>query len=117
MKKTENDISADDGSPTMIVGSPAMLDASPFDDGSVVLVTESDLDGYDESYESGVVGKNILAESNLACRFQFVSQAAVARLSCLWVRSQTGQKVSQKKLESSMTSSQLQSIGVDIHVY
>lgn len=116
LKKTENDISVVDRSPIAILGSPATFDPSAFDDGSVVLVTESDLDGYDESHESGVVGKNTMAELKIACRFQFVSQAAVARLSCLWVRSQTGEKVS-KKLGSSMTSSQLQSIGVDIRVY
>ncbi|KAL3516876.1 hypothetical protein ACH5RR_023778 [Cinchona calisaya] len=117
VKKTENDITTGDSLPTIVAGSPTSLDPSAFDDGSVVLVTESDLDGYDEIYELDLAGKNMLAESNLACRLQFVSQAAVARLSCLWLRSQAGQRVSLKKLESSMTSSQLKSIGVDIHVY
>lgn len=54
----------------------------PFDDGSVVLVKESDLEGYKESF----VGNKILAEFSLVCRAQFASQAAMARLSCLWLR-------------------------------
>ncbi|KAL4567207.1 hypothetical protein LXL04_022783 [Taraxacum kok-saghyz] len=52
----------------------------PFDDASMVMVKESDLEGYKES----IVGNKILAE---LCRAQFVtSQAAMARLSWLWVR-------------------------------
>ncbi|XP_023746992.1 phosphatidylglycerophosphate phosphatase PTPMT2 isoform X1 [Lactuca sativa] len=53
----------------------------PFDDASMVLVKKSDLEGYKEGY----FGNKILAE---LCRAQFVShsQAAMARLSCLWVR-------------------------------
>lgn len=114
MKETENSIFTNYSLSMRIVSLPA---PSVFDDGSVVLVTESDLDGYDESHESEAVGKNRLDESNLACRFQFASQAAIARLSFLWLRCQTSPKVSRKKLKSSTTSSELESIGVDIRVY
>lgn len=54
-------------------------DLEPFDDASMVLVKASDLEGYKESF----VGNKILAE---LCRAQFASQAAMARLSWLWVR-------------------------------
>ncbi|KAL3537061.1 hypothetical protein ACH5RR_000427 [Cinchona calisaya] len=118
VKKTENDdIVMNDNSSTRIIGLPAAHDASVFDDGSIVLVTESDLDGYDESQAPCVAGRNVLAKTNLTCRFQFASQAAVTRLSSLWLRSQTRPKVSWKKLRSSMTSSHLKSTGFDIHVY
>lgn len=77
-----------------------------FDENSLVLITESDLDGYEENRESG---QNIQSELKLACRVQFASQAAMARLSCLWLRCHTGQKVSRNEMQSS--------VGVDIHVY
>ncbi|XP_077236678.1 phosphotyrosine protein phosphatases superfamily protein [Tasmannia lanceolata] len=55
------------------------LKLMPFDDSSVVLVTESDLDGFNKSRE-------IWAELSLVYRVQFAGQAALARLSCLWLR-------------------------------
>lgn len=94
------------------------IDPAAFDDCSMVLVSESDLEGYDESQESGAVDRNMLAELNRACRFQFASQAAIAtRISCLWFRCQTNRKVSMQKLEESMSNAQLGNLGVDIHVY
>lgn len=96
------------------VGFPAKLDLEPFDDGSVVLVTESDLDGYNESLDSGVAC-NMLAELSVACRVQFASQATIARISCIWLRCHA-HKLSRKKLGSSVGSDQLGSIGVDMQV-
>lgn len=58
------------------------FEIEPFDDASMVLVKDSDLEGYKESF----VGNKILAELSLVCRAQFASQAAMARLSWLWVR-------------------------------
>lgn len=105
-------------SPRRILGLPAKVDLEDFDENSLVLVTESDLDGYEEFPESGLAGRNnMLAEVNLAYRVQFASQAAISRISCLWVRCQTGQKVSREKLPSSVRNSRLESVGVDIHVY
>lgn len=105
-------------SPRRILGLPAKVDLEEeFDENSLVLVTESDLDGYEEFPESGLAGQNMLAEVNLAYRVQFASQAAISRISCLWVRCQTGQKVSREKLPSSVRNSRLESMGVDIHVY
>lgn len=99
------------------LGFPTKVDLEDFDDNSLVLITESDLDGYEENPESDVAGQNMLAEVNLACRVQFASQAAISRLSCLWLRCHTGQKVLRKKLPSSVRNSRLGSMGVDIHVY
>ncbi|KAL3833071.1 hypothetical protein ACJIZ3_007807 [Penstemon smallii] len=79
------------------------LDLEDFDDNSLVLITESDLDGYEETQDV-----------NIACRVQFVSQAAISRLSCLWIRSQ---KVSTKNLQSSVRNDRMESVTVDIHVY
>lgn len=56
-------------------------DFEPFDDAAVVLVAEADLEGYKESFDN-----YIIAELSLVCRAQFASQAAMARLSCLWLR-------------------------------
>lgn len=93
--------------------------AEAFDDGSVVLVTESDLEGYNENGNySGGVGNEMLEELSVAYRVQFASQAAIARLSCLWLRCHIGTKMSAKKPESSVGSSdQMGGISVDIRVY
>ncbi|KAK2980266.1 hypothetical protein RJ640_016944 [Escallonia rubra] len=99
------------------LGVPAKLELGAFDDGSVVFVSESDLDGYDESCDSGIVGKDMLAELSLACRVQFASEAAIARLSCIWLRSHASLKMSRKKLGSPVGTDQLGSVGVDIQVY
>ncbi|MBA0616824.1 hypothetical protein E1A91_D11G028200v1 [Gossypium mustelinum] len=95
--------------------SPAR-DLVTFDDGSVVVVTEADLDGYDQSLESGAVGSTIWADLSMVYRVRVVGQAALARISCLWITCQAHQKISAKKLatESSCLGS---TISVDIHVY
>lgn len=85
-----------------------------FDDSSLMLISESDLDGYDENEDSITACQNVLHEANLACRVQFASQAAISRLSCLWPRPHaTEQKVSRNKLQSSVSSRNR----VDIHVF
>ncbi|XP_057498702.1 phosphatidylglycerophosphate phosphatase PTPMT1-like [Actinidia eriantha] len=94
------------------VGFSVKHDLAAFDDGSVVVVTESDLDGYDDS---SLVGNESLVELSLTCRVHFASQAAIARLSFLWLRYHD-QKLSRKKLGSSVSSYQMGSIGVDIRV-
>lgn len=95
--------------------SPAR-DLVTFDDCSVVVVTEADLDGYDQSLESGGTGSTIWADLSMVYRVRVVGQAALARISCLWLTCQAHQKISAKKLatESSCLGS---TISVDIHVY
>lgn len=88
-----------------------------FDDSSVVVVTESDLDGYDGGHKSGIVGNDIWAELSLVYRVQFAGKAALARLSCLWLQCHAGQKLAAEKLgreSCSVEADQLGSLGVDI---
>ncbi|XVE57599.1 hypothetical protein DITRI_Ditri04bG0103200 [Diplodiscus trichospermus] len=91
-------------------------DLVTFDDGSVVMVTEADLDGYEQSLESVAMGSRILADLSVVYRVRVAGQAALARISCLWLRCQAHQKIPAKKLarESSCLGS---TISVDIHVY
>ncbi|KAA3475400.1 Protein-tyrosine phosphatase mitochondrial 1 [Gossypium australe] len=91
---------------TLVVA--AKQDTAVFDDGSVVVVTESDLDGYDASFDTDVLSNEMLDEGSLAGRLQFASQAAMTRLSCLWLRCRAEQKASRKLLSS---------LGIDIRVY
>ncbi|TYJ08590.1 hypothetical protein E1A91_A11G085200v1 [Gossypium mustelinum] len=91
---------------TLVVA--AKQDTAVFDDGSVVVVTESDLDGYDASFDTDVLSSKMLDEGSLAGRLQFASQAAMTRLSCLWLRCRAEQKASRKLLSS---------LGIDIRVY
>ncbi|XVF73510.1 hypothetical protein PTKIN_Ptkin12aG0207400 [Pterospermum kingtungense] len=88
----------------------AKQDTAAFDDGSVVVVTESDLDGYDTSFDACLSAKEMSGEGSLAGRFQFASQAAIARLSCLWLRYHADEKTSGKP-------GPLSSLGIDIRVY
>ncbi|KAK1560047.1 hypothetical protein Q3G72_021511 [Acer saccharum] len=100
---------------------PAEQDKEAFDDDSVVIVTESDLDGYEASCDSSVARNEMLSVRcqtlSLACKVQFASQATAARLSCLWLRCLTDQKTTRKKLGNSVNTDQLGSISVDIRVY
>nr|XP_025883786.1 putative dual specificity protein phosphatase DSP8 isoform X1 [Solanum lycopersicum] len=103
VKNTDNDVCRDDNSSKML-DVPAQKEVAVFDDGSVVLVSECDLDGYDESVESDLTRNEVLVDLNLACRgVQVARQAAISRLSYLWLRYHSTKK--------------LGSIGVDIHVY
>ncbi|KAJ4955779.1 hypothetical protein NE237_012562 [Protea cynaroides] len=104
------------------LASPAATkELTAFDDGSVVIVTEADLDGYDTSCNSTVVGNEVWAELSLVYRVQFAGQGALARLSCLWLRCHTRQKISDEKLNRknscSVGADKLRGVGVDIHFY
>ncbi|KFK42580.1 hypothetical protein AALP_AA1G013900 [Arabis alpina] len=81
---------------------------SVFDDGSMVVVTESDLAGYDEPQKTGGDAScvDVLPEQSLACKVQFVSQNALAKISCLWL----------KPSKRQVLVDQLQSLGVNIKV-
>ncbi|XP_068669639.1 phosphatidylglycerophosphate phosphatase PTPMT2-like [Aristolochia californica] len=88
---------------------------------SMVVVTESDLDGYDGSHESGIVGNDIWTEWGLVYRVQFAGQAALTRISCLWIRCHARQKITPEKCggkkSCSAEADQLGGMGVDIPVY
>lgn len=96
-----------------------------FDDfSSVMLVTEADLDGYEELSKCSTVHNNeIWAELRLVYRVQLAGQAALARLSCLWIRCHASKKVPKpdklhaREKSCSVEADQLGNLGVDIHVY
>jgi len=89
-----------------------------FDDGSMVVVTHSDLEGYNDddsrSRRSVKVNGNELwaaaADLSMVYRVKVVGQAAMARISCLWLGLREDQKLSGKNLS-------MGGISVDISVY
>lgn len=101
--------------------SAASHDLLAFDEGSVVVVTESDLEGYDANLQSGAVGNEIWADLSVVYRVRVAGQAALARISCLWLRCHASQKISGEKLgresSCSITADHLGGISVDIQVY
>ncbi|XP_015896648.3 phosphatidylglycerophosphate phosphatase PTPMT1 [Ziziphus jujuba] len=102
-------------------GLAASRDLVPFDDGSVVVVTKSDLEGYDPSLESTDEGTEIWADLSVVYRVRVAGQAALARVSCFWLRCRAHQNYSGKKLgrerSCSIRADHLGGISVDIHVY
>ncbi|XP_059657610.1 phosphatidylglycerophosphate phosphatase PTPMT1 [Cornus florida] len=92
-----------------------------FDDSSLVVITKEDLDGYDASYESVPARSEILADLSLVYRVRVAGQTAFARLSCLWFRCHSIQKISSENLHEegscSISADQLGGISVNIHVY
>lgn len=98
-------------------------DIVAFDDGSVVIVTEADLDGYDHTHESDTVRREIWADLSVVYRVRVAGQAALARISCsyLWFRCHTNQKILRKQLSTenscSIRANHLGGISVDIQVY
>ncbi|KAL4353921.1 hypothetical protein GQ457_06G033120 [Hibiscus cannabinus] len=71
---------------------PPKRDTAVFDDDSVVVVTESDLDGYDTSLDTDMLSEEMLGEGSLSGKLQFASHAAMAKLSCLWLRCRADEK-------------------------
>ncbi|CAN0908426.1 Phosphatidylglycerophosphate phosphatase PTPMT1 [Linum grandiflorum] len=93
-------------------------DLVAFDDGSVVVVTEADLDGYDPRLVSSSGKGDIWADLSVVYGVRVAGQAVLARISCLWLHSQklTGKQLSRKS-SCSISTDQLGGISVDIHVY
>ncbi|CAL5359802.1 unnamed protein product [Camellia sinensis] len=103
----------------LILTTPKFLaarDLKAFDDSSVVLITKADLDGYDPSHKFSAVGSKIWTDLSLVCRIQVTGQVALAKLSCLWLRRHTQQKVSSES-SCRITADQLRVLSVDIHVF
>ncbi|KAH9618494.1 hypothetical protein KSS87_004554 [Heliosperma pusillum] len=100
---------------------PTMGNLFKFDDRSVVVVTTTDLDGYDPC-DPSEEGSQILADLSVVYKARVVGQAALARLSCLWLGCQTQQKMVGEQLlrKGSYTITAEQISGnraVNIHVY
>lgn len=105
---------------TVIQKSPSLVaeeDNMAFDDESVVIVTKSDLDGYEAICDSKVSGKATSADLTLAScsKVWFARQAVVARFSRLRLR--CNKDSSRNKLQDSANTDQLESMSVDIQVY
>lgn len=97
----------------------AAADLFAFDDGSVVLVTKADLDGYDPNNESGDVRREIWADLGLVYRVRVASQAALTRLSCMWLGCNTD-KISSEKMHprsSCLVGANQVGLTVNIHLY
>lgn len=95
-----------------------------FDDGSVVLVTKSDLDGYDSTDKSKIEPSRI--DLGAIYKVRVVGEAALARISCLWLRCQhtqqkiaAGEKFCRKGCGCAVEAADQIGGGVtvDIHVY
>lgn len=99
----------------------ASQDLVAFDDGSAVVVTESDLEGYNSSLDSGAMGSEIWADLSMVYRVRVAGQAALARISCLWFRCRACPSTSGEKLGSecscSIRANHMGGISVGIHVY
>ncbi|KGN55844.1 putative dual specificity protein phosphatase DSP8 [Cucumis sativus] len=103
--------------------SGSLHDLIAFDDSSVVVVKESDLDGYDQSIIQSDMG-DIWADLSVVCRVRVAGQAALTRISCLWLSYRAkhhSQKISGDDLGvgkgCSLSATHLEGFSVDIHVY
>lgn len=93
-------------------------DMIAFDDGSVVVITNTDLEGYESSLESTtVVGREIWADLSVVCRVRVVGQAALERISCLWLRCHASGEKLQRETSCSIIADHIGDISVDIRVY
>ncbi|KAL2489990.1 putative dual specificity protein phosphatase DSP8 [Forsythia ovata] len=106
---------------SLFVSSPRCLaarDILGLDDCSFVVITEVDLDGYDPRNESGNKAR---ADTNLIYQVKVAGEAALAKLSCLWLRCHSQQKISSEKLKSdggcAVGARRLQNFTLDIHVF
>lgn len=98
-------------------------DLIEFDDSSLVVVRESDLEGYDQSISQSEMG-DIWADLSVVCRVRVAGQAALTRISCLWLSYRAkhhSQKISGDDLgvgkSCSLSATHLEGFSVDIHVY
>ncbi|KAH7659359.1 Phosphatidylglycerophosphatase protein [Dioscorea alata] len=72
-----------------IVNSPSWFttpNLMAFDESSFIMVSESDLEGYDVYSSSSNVGNSIYAELSVVYRVQIAGKSALAKLSCFWLR-------------------------------
>ncbi|KAM7279865.1 hypothetical protein ACFE04_006999 [Oxalis oulophora] len=98
-------------------------DLVPFDNESVVVITKSDLDGYDSSLEPVGPVSQVWSDLQVVYRVQAAAgQAVLARISCMWQGNGSHQKInSNEKLGKAsgcmMSGSPLSGVSVDIEVY
>jgi len=85
-----------------------------FDDSSVVMVTGSDLEGYNPSNESRTVASEIWADLSVVYRVRVAGEAAFQRISCLWLRYGT---TNHNTFTAKPSNRHIGEINVDIHMY
>ncbi|ONK56354.1 uncharacterized protein A4U43_C10F7550 [Asparagus officinalis] len=79
-----------------------------FDESSFVVISKSDLDGYESDCKSSRIW-----ELSLVYRVQFAGQAALASLSCLWLRCHTnGERLADNKLGRESCSQEADQLGI-----
>lgn len=91
-----------------------------FDEGSLVLVTNADLDGYDPNKETDGERRDIWADLSLVYRVRGAGKAVFTSLSCLWLRYNTDKRLASKQVSeerSCMISNRVEGFTVNIHVY
>ncbi|CAI9095695.1 OLC1v1031690C1 [Oldenlandia corymbosa var. corymbosa] len=96
-------------------------DLVAFDDGSVVIITNADLDGYEGNEETGIIRNEIWTDFSLIYRVRVTGKTALAKLSCLWFRYHTPQKLLGEEVVAeesrSLVGSDVGGFTLDIHVY
>ncbi|KAK7346752.1 hypothetical protein VNO80_21275 [Phaseolus coccineus] len=96
-------------------GAIGSRDVVIFDDSSVVMVTGSDLEGYNPSNQSRTVASEIWADLSVVYRVRVAGQAALERISCLWLR--YGTTTNHNIFTEKPSNHHLGEINVDIHMY
>ncbi|KAH9607116.1 hypothetical protein KSS87_005045 [Heliosperma pusillum] len=99
-------------------GLPSVGNVFEFDDRSVVVVTTTDLDGY-EPCDPNVEEDQIFMDPSVVYKVRVAGQAALAKLSFLWLRCHTENKIVEEQLcsKDSCTLRALQITGNNIRVY
>ncbi|KAF7810068.1 putative dual specificity protein phosphatase DSP8 [Senna tora] len=105
----------------LLVKASATKDLVTFDDASVVMVTQSDLEGYNPSIQSAAVASELWADLSVVYHVRVAGQAALAGISWLRLRYLSQPKIPTTKMSRekscSVRTDHLGGISVDIHVY
>ncbi|CAJ1943288.1 unnamed protein product [Sphenostylis stenocarpa] len=103
-------------------GATGSRDLVMFDDNSVVMVNGSDLEGYDPTNQSRTATSDMWAKLSVVYRVRVAGQAALERISCLFLRYGTTsqnifiEKPSNMESPYSIKGNHLGELSVDIHV-
>ncbi|CAM8984522.1 hypothetical protein QQ045_000542 [Rhodiola kirilowii] len=104
--------------PNTIIPRPSDEQVMAFDDSSVVVVSDADLDGYDLTLNNGPAGnEQPNTDVNVIYKVQVASQAALTRVSCIWLRCRTTRKNISKQGVENSCSIQADQLGSIVHVY
>lgn len=101
------------------IPSNAKVQDLPFDDNFMHIITKTDLEGYEGSLVMKGSRKALWTDLSVLYSVKIMSQAAMAGVSCLWLRYRSPQISSNdsREYQCSIQADQLGSLSVDIHVY